>query len=506
MTVGSHVVLAAADAAAGTTLATCGVLTRRRRPASRVGWLMLAASGCWYAGNLTHAAAYLHRGPLVHLHLSYPTGKLHRTLPLLTVALAYVAAAVDTLARDPWITGVVALCVALTAVDVFTRSAGPGRKAAMPALVAALGFAAALALGAANQLLAWHKDLAVALIYDVVVPVLVVLLTTDLLRRRWTDATLADLVTGLGAGADTPGVRRLLRRAVGDPALEIGYWVAGRGRYVDDAGQPLDLGATPAGSTVTRIDDDDGPLAVLIHDAAALDDPELVEGAVAAVRLAMDNARMDAAVRERVIELNASRRRIVEATDTQRLQLERELAHGAQARLDEAADVLETCRPAALSAELDDLLAELEGARAELRRFARGIRPRELSAGGLAEALPVLASRSPVPVTLHVDSGRYAAAIESGLYFVCSEALANAAKHGHATRIDLILGRAAGIVEATIRDDGVGGADPRGHGLRGLADRVHALDGTISIGPGPCGGTEIRARLPTSSVAAEGSP
>jgi signal transduction histidine kinase len=174
--------------------------------------------------------------------------------------------------------------------------------------------------------------------------------------------------------------------------------------------------------------------------------------------------------------------------------------------LDEAAELLQTYRAEASSSEIDALLAELEGTRAELREFAHGIRPRALSSGGLAAALPALAARSPTPVALQVDTGRHPPAIESAIYFVCSEALANAAKHARAGRIDVAVVSVDGTVEAMIRDDGVGGADPRGSGLRGLADRIVALGGTLTIGDAEGGGTTIRARLPSRRGPSEVAP
>jgi signal transduction histidine kinase len=497
MTVTAHVALAVADATAGVTAAACGVLARRRRPASRVGLVMLGTSVCWFAGDLVAPLAYLHRGPLIHLTLGYPTGKLHRALSLITVSVAYVASAVETLARDPWITLGLALLLLVAAVDNFARTAGPPRKAAVPALVVALALAGVLVLSDVNVVLGWRADLALALAYDAVVAALTVVLTTDLLRGRWTDSALADLVTGLGAEPRGYGVRSELRRALGDPSLEVGYWVPDRRRYVDEAGRPLDVSAPLAGRVVTRIDDDDDPLAVLVHDAGLLGEPSLLAGAVAAARLAVDNARMNAAIRAHVSELNASRRRIVQAGDAQRRRLEHELARGAQARLEEAAALLRTPRPERRPAELDHLVTELEGARAELRELAHGIRPRALTSGGLAEALPILASRSPVPVSVRVHAARHHPAIESAAYFVCSEALTNAAKHAGADRIEVEVTCIEGLVEVSITDDGTGGADPRGSGMRGLTDRVQALGGTLTVRPADGKGTTIVVRLPS---------
>jgi signal transduction histidine kinase len=208
-------------------------------------------------------------------------------------------------------------------------------------------------------------------------------------------------------------------------------------------------------------------------------------------------ARLDA-------DLRASRLRLVEAGDTERRRLERNLHDGAQARLVGLAMLLGHARraaesdPAAVPSLLDDALSELRTSLSELRELARGIHPAVLTEKGLDAAIYALASRAPIPVTLESDgNGRLPEAVEIAAYFVVSEALANVAKYARATEATVAVQRVEGSVHVDISDDGVGGADiGRGSGLRGLADRVAALDGTLSIDSPPGRGTRVHVELP----------
>ncbi|MGH6691614.1 MAG: sensor histidine kinase, partial [Gammaproteobacteria bacterium] len=444
---------------------------------------------------------FLHRGPMVHLHLSYPTGRVRRPLTVVTVVAAYVVAVVEGVVESPWLTLGLALLVAVAALDVFMRTSGKARKAGGPALGAALAFAGVLALSSANLLLGWDADRQVLLAYDVTICAVAVVLTADLLWGRWTDATMADLVTQLGGRSDTAGLQGELRRALGDRTLTVGYWLAEAGEYVDDAGAVVEVGGQD-GRAVTTVEDGGGPVAVLVHDPAVLDDQALVDGATSALRLAVTNVRMRAQVRARVGELAAARRRIVEAADAQRRALESELAAGAERRLDAVAGLLDELHDRvddSVRMALGGVRAEVHGAQDELREFAQGIRPPLLGSGGLEAAVPVLAARGTVQVHAEVAVGRLAPAIESAVYFVCAEGLTNVAKHAAADEAWVSLRVDAGEVVARVVDDGVGGADPRGLGLRGLADRVEALGGHLWIDERSTGGTVLEARIPVET-------
>jgi signal transduction histidine kinase len=212
-------------------------------------------------------------------------------------------------------------------------------------------------------------------------------------------------------------------------------------------------------------------------------------------------------------ELAASRRRIVAASDEARRQIERDLHDGTQQRLVWLGLAVRSAE-ASVPPERDDLRAELSGiatglatAVAELQEVSRGIHPAILSQGGLGPALRTLARRSTVPVELFgITDTRLPEPIEVAAYYVASEALANAAKHAQASRIEVSLEPRDGALLLSIRDDGIGGADAiRGSGLVGLTDRVEALGGSIRVESRPGEGTHIVVELPLELVAVEES-
>ena len=212
-------------------------------------------------------------------------------------------------------------------------------------------------------------------------------------------------------------------------------------------------------------------------------------------------------------ELAASRRRIVAASDEARRRIERDLHDGTQQRLvslglaaraalaDGAADRGD------LRVELSRIAAGLAAAVAELQDFSRGIHPAVLSTRGLGPALRTLARRSAVPVDLDVTTNaRCPEPIEIAVYYVASEALANAMKHAQASRIEISLTTRNGSLLLSVRDDGVGGANPaRGSGLAGLADRVEALGGSIRVHSAAGAGTHITVDLPLEYELAQGA-
>jgi signal transduction histidine kinase len=206
-------------------------------------------------------------------------------------------------------------------------------------------------------------------------------------------------------------------------------------------------------------------------------------------------------------ELIASRARLVAASDDARRGFERDLHDGVQQRLVSLALELYGAQAIAphedkeLIAQLAHVRQGLEGALDDLRELSRGIHPAVLSEGGLRPAVRALARRSAVPVELNfsVDQ-RLADHVEVGAYYVISEALTNAAKHAQASKVDVTAHVHDGMLQLTIDDDGVGGADPaRGSGLTGLTDRVAALRGTIAIASPPGRGTSLRVELPVVS-------
>jgi PAS domain S-box-containing protein len=202
-------------------------------------------------------------------------------------------------------------------------------------------------------------------------------------------------------------------------------------------------------------------------------------------------------------ELRRSRARIVQAGDEERRRLERNLHDGAQQRLVSLSLAMRLAQtrlrsdPDAASGLLDTAREELTQALEELRELARGLHPAVLSDRGLEPALVAVAARSPVPVDLDVVGERMPGPVEAAAYYVVSEALANVAKYAHATSAAVSVARADGRVVVEVSDNGIGGADPGGGtGLRGLADRVAALDGRLEVESRPGQGTRIRAEIP----------
>ena len=203
-------------------------------------------------------------------------------------------------------------------------------------------------------------------------------------------------------------------------------------------------------------------------------------------------------------ELRASRARIVEAADAARRRLERDLHDGAQQRLVELALDLRMARtrlddePARAQELLDAALGDLEEATRELRELARGIHPAALTEGGLRPALQALVARSSIPTRLvAVPDARFAPSVEATAYFTVSEGLTNTARYAAAERVEVEAVHLDSRLRIEVRDDGCGGADPTGgSGLRGLADRVAALDGVLNVISPPGGGTVLRAEIP----------
>jgi PAS domain S-box-containing protein len=206
-------------------------------------------------------------------------------------------------------------------------------------------------------------------------------------------------------------------------------------------------------------------------------------------------------------DLRASRVRIVEAADAARRRLERDLHDGAQQRLVELGLDLRMARarledrPGEAGELLDAALEDLEEATRELRELARGIHPAALTEGGLRPALEALVARSTLPVRLLAcPDARFPAPVEATAYFTVAEGLTNAARYAGAARVEVQAERRDGLLRVEVRDDGRGGAEPAaGSGLRGLADRVAALDGRLEVESPPGAGTLLRAELPCGS-------
>ena len=229
----------------------------------------------------------------------------------------------------------------------------------------------------------------------------------------------------------------------------------------------------------------------------------------AAAALHRENERLHARLRAQMDEVRASRARLLAAADAERRRLERDLHDGAQSRFVAVALQLRRAQgkvaPGSDVANLlESAIAELATGLDELRDLARGIHPTVLTDHGLDQALASLAVRAPLPVTVRgTVGGRVGQQVEIAAYFAVSEALANVAKYAGATRATVDVAHRHGRLTVDVADDGRGGADPQaGSGLRGLADRVGALDGHIEVHSPPGAGTRVRVEIPCKAPAA----
>jgi signal transduction histidine kinase len=309
----------------------------------------------------------------------------------------------------------------------------------------------------------------------------------------------------LGETPQRGELRDALARAVGDPSLELVYWLPEDQRFVDASGHIVTLPQPGSGRAVTKVERDGECVAAFVYDALVHDEQGgYVDAIGAAASLALENERLDAELRSKVEELRASRQRMLSIGLEERRRLERDLHDGAQQRLVSMALNMRLARarlredPGSAEDLLDGAAGELDAALEELRELARGIHPALLSERGLETALEMLARRAPVPVQLErVPDERLPEAVELVAYFVVAEALTNVAKYAAASRATVDINRMNGKLVVQVKDDGVGGADPdSGTGLRGLSDRLAVIEGRLEIDSHPGRGTTVTAKIP----------
>ncbi len=522
------------------------LVTFVRQPDGRLWKLMLLYLFLTDAGSLTAAAnpivwtvgwtlVYARWGVLVHVLLAFPSGHLGSRLDRVAVAISYAASVgarlavqalwdphfvppcvtcqnvfliwpnndlADLIGRDTQLAVPLIGVVVLYAMYRHWREAGPAARRALLPVVATICLASVwLSIYFVGASLGYGSPL------DAVSPFFIPLeaiapagLLLGILRTRLGRGRVAELMVELGRGVPTGGLRDALARGLGDPTLQLGFAGAAPGAYIDSRGQAIQLPIGATSRTVARIERDGEPIAVIVHDPVIDDeDPGLVEAVASAARLAIENERLTAQVREQLEDVRASRARIAEAADVERRRVERDLHDGAQQRLVALAMRLQVARERGegASALLDDATAELETAVREVRDLARGMHPPILGEAGLGAAVEALAERSPVAVHLEATADRFAPHLEAAAYFVTSEALTNIARHAHATEATVRITRDSDCLVVRIADDGRGGADPsKGSGLRGLVDRVAAFGGRLTVTSPSGGGTVVTAEFP----------
>jgi len=523
-----------------------------RRPDNRFGVLMTAVGFAYFLGVLANADApwlftlgvivsSLYLAVFAHMLLAYPEGRiesrrLRRVLaggytlslvgPVPTLMFAdsdrlgcecpesvILVADDDTLYRIfDGLTSALAVALVGYVLYVLVKrwqvASPPQRRAMAPVLWSGICLLVVLAGSLTSQAVdgpdaVYDATTLLGLVFFALTPYGFLF---GLLRSRVLQAgAVTELLHRMGDAPDRSGLREMLSAALGDRSLQVVYWLEDKRRWVDAGGRPAMLpdADDPARATM-RVERDGRAVGAILHDRTLCDDPELVRSVAAAAGLSIENERLQAQLRARVEELRASRARIVEASTAERRRLERDLHDGAQQRLVALSLTMRLAQtrlhkdPDAAEQLLGGAQEELAHALEELRELARGIHPAVLSDRGLGPALEALAGRSPVPVELDgTPPERLPAAVEAAAYFVVAEALTNVAKYAGASQARVCVSRSNGHAVVEIADDGVGGADPlRGSGLRGLADRVSALDGILKLNSPAGAGTLLRAEIP----------
>lgn len=499
----------------------------------RFGALMIAAGFLWMARALeaSNSDVIFTIGGLIgelwiallfHMLAAFPTGHIESRLMRVAVMAIYIdvtllefvhslvwspsdspenllaffpsetASDVMYVIQAPVIGSTAALVGAGILVHRWRTTSRAGRRALAPVLVTgavAVGLLVAnLVADAVSSTPSALEGVAILAIFAIPFAFLV-----GLLRGRLTRAAVSDLVLKLGETPPGPGeLEAALGSALHDPSLRVAYWVPASDSFVDGEGDAVEVLAPSSGRAVRILERDGERVAALIHDAALVDAPTLLDSVAATAGIALENERLRVELRAQLAEVRRSRARLVETADSERRRLERDLHDGAQQRLLGIGLALQLAQSRLNGAhpEVGELLTEagdeLRAALDELRELARGIHPAILTDQGLAGALPALAERTTVPVVLEAPVlGRLPAPVEAAAYFVVSEALANVAKYAKASSATVSV------------DDGVGGADlDAGTGLRGLLDRVHALDGELEVKSEPGEGTRVHAEIP----------
>jgi signal transduction histidine kinase len=531
-----------------------GVFAWWRRPLNRFGLLMTGVGIAWFLAGLTESnnstvftiGSYvepLYLVVVIQMVLSFPTGRLETLAQRVTIAAGYLVVLAVRLPffllggdisgdlSGPRPDNVFALVDAPDLADVFDYTATfiavvvlvstlvllvrkrqaatlPQRRALAPMLWTGLALVGLLGIAFLIDVLGLPSEIGdvAGLLALVSFAILPFAFLAGLVRSRYSRAgAVGELIERLNNPEADRSLGLALADALGDRSLKLVYWRPSAGHYVTYDGRPVELPEPGSGRAVTEVEREGIRVGAIIHDAALGDEPGLVRAVAASAALALENERLGAELRARLDELQTSRSRLVEVSMFERRRLERDLHDGAQQRLVALSLQLGLARrrlqegeDAAASAMLDAARDELARALEELRELARGIHPAVLTDRGLEPALEALAERAPLPVSLdQMPAERLPAPVEAAAYFVVAEALTNVVKYAEASTAAVRIRRNGSYAVVEVHDDGVGGADPTiGTGLRGLADRLAALDGRLEVHSPPGEGTTVRAEVP----------
>jgi signal transduction histidine kinase len=501
------------DLLTGLVVLACGAAAWARRPDSGTGPLLELLGATWFLGSLGASTGiigwvgvmtvFVHRGVMLHMLVAYPERRVRPRAFVPVVVAGYLGAL--ALPFIPDLPGSLATAVVLVGASVWQYRITPGRLRRSKLVAASMAglIGVALVLGAvARATVPVDTTNVLALIgYELAIVITAIALTVELLRRRDGSAAVTDLAIDASAGGPMT-LGAALAWAVGDRTLDLAWWSDEASEFVDGLGRTV--GPPDVGRSRTLIADEVGVvIAQLDHEIGALDDAELVAAVTTAVQLERRNAELLDGVAARLAEVDASRFRLLRVADDEGVRLEQRLETGALTRLMELEEVLRRAaseaRDADIASSIEVAFASVSSARDELRDLAHGLSPIRASADGLRSALVRATAdvTSGVEVDVDVRTDRLDPHLDTTIYFICAEGLANALKHSGARVVSLGVAPDGSNVRVTIADDGCGGAViGEAGGLRGLHDRVAALGGTVEVVSPRGSGTRIVAMLP----------
>jgi signal transduction histidine kinase len=523
------------------TFVWAGIVAALRRPASRMGPLMVVAGLVWLLAELSGSEvppltavgliiATLPLAIVYHLLLAFPSGRLRGRASLVTVLVGYFVCTVmqapqylfgggsegpwtvlqikdsSTLADiGLWAQWGVGSCATIAAATILWqrwRRITPGsRRAVAPIL--AYGIFAVIYVAVSGRLMQgigipdswvlWAVFSQLVAVAIVPVAFLATMLSGGFGRTLAIDELAGRLEPGED-GSEGDSMTAALAATLGDPSVELALWLDGRDAYVDGLGEVVAVPPADPSRGAAEVTGAGGErLGALLYDATLVADPGLAEAAARVVAMQLDRERLEGEVRA-----SATR-----ARDDERRRLARDLHDGMQTRLlllaMSANELSEGSELADGERErLQKLERDLVAAADDLRTFAHGFLPPALVERGIYAAAADLADSYPGVVEPEIVAGaeRPPVRVETTAYFVVSEALANSLKHAGADSVRLSLARENGSLLIEVEDDGRGGASPDGSGIVGIRDRVEALDGTLALSSPPRGGTLLRVALP----------
>ena len=408
---------------------------------------------------------------------------------------------------------VTALTLAGAAVLVAVRAARATalqRRSLAPllswALLAAVSYAVFLSVRATNEHASVLTPAAVAT--AAIIAAMPLAIGLGIARGRvFATGALEHMIGALGSESSLAGLQQTMSRAFADPRLQLLFNESADERYVDIDGVDVDLAVVSRHRKVTQLHRNGDNFAAVVHDPVLSE--HALEAAASAVRLALDNARLQQDLTSSIGELAASRKRVAGAADEERRRIEQDLHDGAQQGLVtlriklQLLEELATEDPESIAPALAEAGERVDKALDHIRSLAKGIYPAVLSDLGLAYALGAVVRELPIEVAMQADlKRRFATDVETAVYFCCVEALQNVAKHcGSGVRVDLCAAEEPSGLRFVIADDGPG-FDPAvitsTRGLTGMRDRVEAIGGELTISSTRGAGTTITGRVPAS--------